>query len=338
MRALSIKDFSFAYPEREELLSDISLELEPGSCALLIGATGSGKTTLLRSIKPELAPAGSHSGTIEVFGRDIEDLDVSQSSTLIGFVSQSPDNQIVCDSVWHELAFGLENLGVAPDQMRRRVAEVAYFFGIEPWLHTPIDALSGGQKQILALASVLVMQPQLLLLDEPTAQLDPIAEKNFIHALFRINRELGITIVVATHTPHTMVAYATDAFRLHGKHVEPVDLKELVVPLPSHEGSIEHMTAPAVVPEAVVVMRDVFFRYQSDSPWVLRGADLTVERGSIQAIIGGNGSGKSTILQLIASILRPQRGSITNTLAHSQAYLPQDPKALFVTDSVEAEL
>ena len=208
--ALRISDFSFSYPDQHELFSGVSLSLEQGAFAILVGATGSGKTTLLRSVKPELAPVGNRTGVIEVFGRGVTELDTHVSATLIGYVSQSPENQIVCDTVWHELVFGLENLGVPQDEMRRRVAEVAYFFGIEPWMQMRTAQLSGGQKQILTLASVLVMQPKLLLLDEPTAQLDPIAEKNFLHALFRINRELGITVVVATHTPEAMADYATE--------------------------------------------------------------------------------------------------------------------------------
>ncbi len=127
---------------------------------------------------------------------------------------QDPDNQIVCDSVWHEMAFGLENLGTPQGEMRRRVAEASYFFGMGPWFHSDTDALSGGRKQLLALASTLVMQPRVLLLDEPTAQLDPIAARNFLHALFRVNRELGCTVVVATHEPELMVDYATCAFEL----------------------------------------------------------------------------------------------------------------------------
>ncbi|MDR2715757.1 MAG: ATP-binding cassette domain-containing protein, partial [Coriobacteriaceae bacterium] len=209
------------------LLDGVSFALEQGSFTVLVGDTGSGKTTLLRSVKPELAPAGKRSGTIEVWGRDTTALGVRESAEAVGYVFSSPENQIVCDLVFHELAFGLENLGVAPDEMRRRVAEVAHFFGIEPWMHAPTASLSGGQKQMVALAGVLVMQPRVLLLDEPTAQLDPVAERNFLHALFRINRELGITVVVATHAPEAVAAYATGALCLAQGHVEPVELGSL---------------------------------------------------------------------------------------------------------------
>lgn len=183
----------------------------PGAFQLLVGATGSGKTTLLRNCKPSIAPHGECAGELAVFGQPVSQLDDRQSASLVGYVSQNPENQIVCDTVWHEVAFGLENLGTPQDAMRRRVAEVAHFFGIEPWFRRQVSELSGGQRQIVTLASALALRPSLLLLDEPTAQLDPVAEKRFLHALFRINRELGITVVVSTHNPEAMAEYATEA-------------------------------------------------------------------------------------------------------------------------------
>ena len=157
-----------------------------------------------------------------VGGEPVDRLSDAQAARRIGYVFQDPDNQIVCESVWHEMAFGLENLGMPQEEMRRLVAEISYFFGMESWFRERTDALSGGRKQLLALASTLVMQPGLLLLDEPTAQLDPIAEKNFLHALFRVNRELGCTVVVATHEPRAMLDYATCAFELADGRVRRV--------------------------------------------------------------------------------------------------------------------
>ena len=365
--ALEVTGFSFSYPDAEPLLENVDLSLAEGSFVLLTGATGSGKTTLLRCIKPELAPAGKRTGSIQVFGRDVTDLDVSQSSASIGYVAQNPENQIVCDSVWHELAFGLENLGIEPDTMRRRIAEVAYFFGIESLMHEQTATLSGGQKQAITLASILAMQPKLLLLDEPTAQLDPIAEKNFLHALFRINRELGITVLVVTHTPETMVGYATDAYRMRKSSVESIDLSQFApVSLEMVENEISRGMVCATRDDAdgvrdendeskqcfferqdkkrrdkkehAILLHDVFFRYASEQAWVMRGTDLVVAPRSIHAIVGGNGSGKSTLLQLIAGTLKPQRGRIKNSLLAKQAFLPQNAKALFVCDSVLEEL
>jgi len=344
--ALKISELSFSYPQGRQVLSDVSLTLQQGSFTLLSGATACGKTTLLRSLKPELAPVGNKTGSVVLFGKDTRALSVLESSTLVGYVSQSPENQIVCDTVWHELAFGLENLGVCADEMRRRVAEAAYFFGIEPLMEAQTASLSGGQKQAVTLASILVMQPRLLLLDEPTSQLDPVAEKNLLHALFRINHELGITVLVATHAPETMVAYASGALRMVDGHTQPIPLDAFI-----HDGNQEYaglgqsdveqessLKQPSSSWHACVSLRDAYFRFSQDTPWVLRGADLDVARASIHAIIGGNGSGKSTLLNVIAGTLKLQRGQAKNMLVSKQALLPQDPKSLFVCDSVEEEL
>lgn len=337
--AISISEFSFSYPSGECVLDGINWRVAAGSFVLLVGDTGSGKSTLLRSLKPELSANGEQTGRLEVFGRAPKDFDRCESAALIGLVLQDPPTQIVCDVVWHELAFGLENLGVDGDMMRRRVAETAGFFGIEPWMHAQTASLSGGQQQLVNLASILAMQPRLLLLDEPTSQLDPIAEKNFLHALFRINRELGITIVVATHAPEPMADYATAAARLSDGRLSPCDPLTLAAGLHAGDGSTHH-TNPVKSSGAAPALRvdDVYFRYARDAQWVLRGADLLVEQGSIHAIVGGNGSGKSTMLRLIAGALKTQRGSVRNAFLERQALLPQDPKALFVCDSVEEEL
>ena len=186
--AVEARGFSFAYPGSSAGIGPLDWRVEEGAFQLIVGATGSGKTTLLRCCAPAVAPAGERAGSLSLFGRPVDGLDVREAAATAGYVAQSPENQIVCDSVWHELAFGLENLGVPQDAMRRRVAEVAHFFGIEPWFRRSIDGLSGGQKQMVTLAGTLAMQPRLLLLDEPTSQLDPVAEKNFLHALFRVNR------------------------------------------------------------------------------------------------------------------------------------------------------
>ena len=224
--ALAYRNVSFAYPGQDAtdaVLDQVSFSVPRGSFALLVGETGSGKSTLLSLAKPQIAPAGALHGSIEVFGTPVESLSTEQSARTVGYVFQNPNNQIVCETVWHEMAFGLENLGTPQDEMRRLVAETSYFFGIDDWMRRSTDELSGGRKQILALASTLVMQPRLLLLDEPTSQLDPIAEKNFLHALFRANRELGCTVVVATHSPQAMIDYATCAFELTNGGVVPVE-------------------------------------------------------------------------------------------------------------------
>lgn len=227
--AIEVRGLSFAYPGLgAPVLDGLDWIVPQGAFALLVGGTGSGKSTLLSLLKPEIAPAGECSGELRVLGEDVADMDVRASAERVGYVFQDPENQIVCETVWHEMAFGLENLGMSRDEMRRRVAETSYFFGLEDWLHRDTDTLSGGRKQLLSLAAVLALRPRVLLLDEPTSQLDPVAEKNFLHALFRVNRELGCTVVVATHQPRPMLEYATCVYRIEGGRVlEAADMASL---------------------------------------------------------------------------------------------------------------
>ncbi len=218
--AIEVRGLSFTYPGAEApVLDGLDWSVPQGAFALLVGGTGSGKSTLLSLLKPEISPTGACTGELRVLGEGVADMDVRTSAERVGYVFQDPENQIVCETVWHEMAFGLENLGLARDEIRRRVAETSYFFGLEDWLHRDTDTLSGGRKQLLSLAAVLALRPRVLLLDEPTSQLDPIAEKNFLHALFRVNRELGCTVVVATHQPRPMLEYATCAYRIEGGRV-----------------------------------------------------------------------------------------------------------------------
>lgn len=223
MPAIEVRGLSFAYPGAEAaVLEGLDWSVPQGAFALLVGGTGSGKSTLLSLLKPEISPTGECAGELRVLGESVADMDVRTSAERVGYVFQDPENQIVCETVWHEMAFGLENLGMPRDEMRRRVAETSYFFGLEDWLHRDTDTLSGGRKQLLSLAAVLALRPRVLLLDEPTSQLDPVAEKNFLHALFRVNRELGCTVVVATHQPRPMLEYATCAYRIEGGRVREV--------------------------------------------------------------------------------------------------------------------
>lgn len=332
--ALAYDDVTFRYPgSHGDVLSGVSMAVPAGAFALLVGGTGSGKSTLLSLAKPQIAPAGDRAGQVRVFGRPVDDLDGAEACE-VGYVFQDPDNQIVCDSVWHEMAFGLENLGTPQGEMRRRVAEASYFFGMGPWFHSDTDALSGGRKQLLALASTLVMQPRVLLLDEPTAQLDPIAARNFLHALFRVNRELGCTVVVATHEPELMADYATCAFELVDGAVGAVeDLGRFKCEaMLAERGALCDANAPAAVSA-----RGAWFRYGRDDDWVLRGLDLEVRQGEVHALVGGNGCGKSTLLALIAGTRRAQRGEVRSAIS-AKAMLPQDPKALFAEERVDEEL
>lgn len=200
MEILETKNLTFTYPGMTvPALDGLSLKAESGGFYVLCGPSGGGKTTLLKLFKTELAPKGERTGEVLFNGRDPSEYDARERTCRVGFVMQDPDVQIVTDEVWHELAFGLENLGVPSTEIRTRVGEMANFFGITSWYREKTAVLSGGQKQLLNLASVMVMDPELILLDEPTAQLDPIAADHFISTLYRINRELGVTVVISEH-------------------------------------------------------------------------------------------------------------------------------------------
>lgn len=200
MEILAVSHLTFTYPGcGSPAVKDVSFTLERGEFAVLCGATGSGKSTLLRMLKRELTPLGETEGTVYFCGSPLSELEARESASVIGFVMQKPEQQVVTDKVWHELAFGLENLGTPPAEISRRIAEMASYFGIGDWYDRDVSELSGGQKQLLNLASVLVMQPKLLILDEPTAQLDPIAATDFIATLRRLCSEFSITIIMAEH-------------------------------------------------------------------------------------------------------------------------------------------
>ena len=197
---IKIKNLIFSYPNSEKkALDDINLTVNQGEFVTICGKSGCGKSTLLRHLKPILTPHGKTSGEIYFDGKSIYDLSDREQAENIGFVMQNPDNQIVTDKVWHELVFGLESLGINSAEIRSKAAEMASFFGIQNWFYENVANLSGGQKQILNLASVMIMNPTLLLLDEPSSQLDPIAAHDFFTMLERINTELGVTIILSEH-------------------------------------------------------------------------------------------------------------------------------------------
>ncbi|MBQ6692605.1 MAG: ATP-binding cassette domain-containing protein [Clostridia bacterium] len=213
MAHFEIRDLSFSHATArgKACLSHVDLTVEKGEYIVLCGRSGSGKTTLLRHLKSVLAPGGKKSGTVLFNGMPLEEVPAFEQAAKIGFVMQNPDDQIVTDKVWHELAFGFESLGVAPNAMRARVAEMACYFGIQDWFHRDVETLSGGQKQLLNLASIMAMQPEVLILDEPTSQLDPIAASDFLNTVRKINIELGTTVILSEHRLEDIFPYADRA-------------------------------------------------------------------------------------------------------------------------------
>lgn len=209
MVSFEIKNLSFSYPLGEgKALDNINLKIEKGEFAVICGKSGCGKTTLLRHLKPAITPHGKREGEIFFEGREINSLSQREAVSKIGYVMQSPENQIVTDKVWHELSFGLESLGEEPRHIRLKVAEMASFFGIQQWFSKGVEELSGGQKQLLNLASIMAMQPQVIILDEPTSQLDPIAAADFLAAVKKINSALGVTVIISEHRLEEVIPLA----------------------------------------------------------------------------------------------------------------------------------
>lgn len=208
---IELKQVSFYYPEGvTPALTQIDLAVPAGGFVLVCGPSGSGKSTLLKHMKSSQIPFGRGTGELLFKGKDLETMELGESARSIGFVGQNPDNQIVTDTVWHELAFGLENLGVPVEEIRKRTAETAQYFGMTEWFRQPVEALSGGQKQMLNLASVMVMQPEVLILDEPTAQMDPIGARRFFHTLKGLQQEIGTTIILSEQRLEEVMPLAQD--------------------------------------------------------------------------------------------------------------------------------
>lgn len=377
---LHLENYSFTYPQqRRPALSHVTLTLPEGAFMVLCGPSGCGKSTLLRQLKTVLAPHGLREGEITFCGTPLSQIPGRRQAAEIGFVQQSPENQVVTDKVWHELAFGLESLGFDTPTIRRRVAEMASFFGIQDWFYKNVTELSGGQKQLLSLASVMVMQPRVLILDEPTSQLDPIAASDFLQTLGRINRELGTTVLLTEHRLEEALPLATHAAVMDGGRLlctgAPAEVGGLLrqeghrmflampsamriwasvqsdasCPVTVREGKAfltEWLTdhparplPPEEIPpcgEVVLAAEDVWFKYEEKGPDIVRGLHMTVRRGEFMALLGGNGTGKSTTLRLLSEGLRPYRGVVRHT--GRMGVLPQNPQALFVKKTVREDL
>lgn len=208
MKHIVFENFGFSYPKSEKSLKGINIAVEKGEFVILCGKSGCGKTTLLRQLKSAVAPVGEAEGRILLDGTDIKDLSEYDAAFKTGMVFQNPESGIVTDKVWHELAFGLESLGMSSDAIRLRVAEMSEFFGLNEYLNKKTTELSGGMKQLLNLASVMAMAPEVLLLDEPVSQLDPVAASDFLSTVYRINRELGVTVIITEHRLEELLGYA----------------------------------------------------------------------------------------------------------------------------------
>ncbi len=400
MEILEVQDFSFSYPGKEKpMLERIQFSLKQGEVALLCGNSGSGKSTLIQNLKPLMARRGEKSGNIYFQGKDVFTLSLEEQ-TKIGYVGQDTEHQIVTDKVWHELAFGLENLGLSNGEIRLRVAEIASYFGIEQWYHKKVQELSGGQKQLLNLASVMVMRPELLLLDEPCSKLDPIATSNFMQTLMKLNRDFGITILIAEHNLEEIYSLADEVLFLQKGHLyqnKPREMAlylsqqgfDMIDALPSayriqaglsesrnilvedaaltvKEGRTfleayckEHPPVSNIPKEKestgasgkdAISFEHVYFRYETAQKDLLSDLSITVRKGEIYALLGGNGAGKSTCISLMSGIEQPYMGNVKiegkriDTYQKGTLYrnllgvVPQNPQELFSKETVQEEL
>ncbi|MGV3464656.1 MAG: ABC transporter ATP-binding protein [Heyndrickxia sp.] len=390
MALLEAKNITFNYPDQpRNALDRISFDVDQGEFIVLCGPSGSGKSTLLRLLKKEIAPHGNLTGSLLLKNQPLSHFSSEQLAQTIGMVFQDPENQIVMDQVMEELVFGLENIGMPTDEMRKKVAEMIHFFGLEHLLHKRTHELSGGQKQLLNLASVLLMEPQILLLDEPTSQLDPVAAKDFIGMVHRMNEEFGITVIIAEHRLEELFALADRVIVLeHGKKIHEgpprkiikeignkplsnmysylpgsailylehtITVEEGEIPLTIKEGkrwvgnlNIEKKQQeiePSLISKSLIKMREIDYQYERYQKKVLDDLSLEVYEGEWLAIVGANGTGKSTLLRIMAGLQKPQHGGflykgkkVRGPLPLEIGYLPQNPKLFFLQDTILSEL
>ena len=459
---ITTEDIRLGFHTRQ-ILKGISVDSGNKELVGIIGPNGSGKSTLLRQLKTSLQPVGQRSGRILYYGRDLEEVSQYTQSAKIGFVFQNPDTQIVTDKVWHELAFGLESIGMPQDMIRVRVAEMASYFGIQNWFYQSTDTLSGRQKQVLNLASVMVMHPKVLLLDEPVSQLDPIAAADFMATIHKLHAEFGITVIMAEHSLEEVAAYVDEViFMKEGRLIAKGRMEELGNILETHDPSMEEIltvpmqiargyeklqkkkedtafttndripytvalgqkwmaqrfplakqeeikgfpftkqeetekfafakqeeaqrflgakqeeagrftsvkqkekkSLPAKDPKKqnrgkrsfdgkkipfAIQCTELCYHYPQADVDVVDHLSLFVEEGAIFALMGGNGSGKTTTLHLLGGLLKPQKGTIEFFGRSLTKYkekelrngilgvLPQDPTTLFVRKTVEEDL
>ena len=419
MALIEFNNFSFAYMNSDgsesqvKSLDKINLEIDYGDFVLLCGPSGCGKTTLLTNLKKELMPAGRRSGEIKFNGIRIIDMDEISSACDIGYLFQNPDSQIVTDTVIQEIAFPLENIGLPTEEIRNRISEIVAFFGINDILHKNVNELSGGQKQLVNLCSLLVLRPQVLLLDEPMSQLDPIASYEFLSIVRRLNEEFSITVIMSEHKADSIFPFIDKAVFLKEGKIEFVDnahnicseviddeifenylpavtkiynslsvrypsLIKLNTPLSIREGrrclntihddlikisndennsdnldSINlsitnkkyHSQEKSGILDkislggnknALINMNGIYFAYEKGN-LILKNVDFELEKGDFVSLIGGNGVGKSTFLQLLVGILKPIKGKVKYKKGIKLAYVHQNPMIHFSKDNVKEE-
>ncbi|MCR5485433.1 MAG: ATP-binding cassette domain-containing protein [Clostridiales bacterium] len=373
MKITEARNFSFTYPgEKERALKDISFSVNSGELVLVCGVSGSGKTTLLKNLKPAVAPKGKSEGTLLFKEENIKELSDVRASCEIGFCSQSPEAQQVCDTVYRELAFGLENTGFKPSETAKRIAETSMFFGLEKILSKNLSELSGGEKQIVNVAAICAMRPELIILDEPSMQLSPVSSSRLMSLLLRLKRELGITVIMTEHrfddifetadrviyldkgeiiadgSPREVAERICRSFpKLIDNLPAPVRLYSLgtkqEIPVTISDGrdfllkNVDRFKLRAEemtkAGETLIEAKHVSFAYDRSGE-ILSDLSFSVGRGELFCILGANGSGKTTLLRLIAGALKPIYGKIKRKNGINIAYLPQNVMPMFLYDTL----
>ncbi len=364
MELLKIDNLNFRYKKYNgtkteslgnSVLKDISLSVEEGSIVTICGPTGCGKSTLLKLLKQEIAPEGEMTGDITFEDNPLSELPPKEQAEKIALLFQNPEDQTVTDKVWHEIAYGLENLGYPQSEMENRVAEALSFFRLEHIAREDTAKLSGGQKQLVLLASLLTMSPKLLLLDEPISQLDPEAAEIFLSTLKRLHDVLGITMIIAEHRiesilPITDTLILMDNGRIFASGAPETvypEVKNLLPRVPKADSSADtaaDATSSNQEPDGIsnkpsVTLKDVYFRYENKAADVVSGLSAEFLPGKVYGIFGCNAAGKTTLLNLIAKLCKPQEGRISfEKKTPVIAYLPQNVELLFVGETIKKEL
>lgn len=398
MEILKVQDLNFEYADGGFCLENINFSVEKGSFVTVCGMSGSGKSTLLRILKPELSTQGSVSGEVLLYGKDVHKASFEENVFKIGYVMQNPIHQCVTDTVRHELEFGLINAGLPGNVIERRCAEAAMCFGIDGYFDADIKELSGGQLKIVELAAVMALKPDVILLDEPVAQLDPMAAHNFLDILRRINKDYGVTVIAAEHIleeiltvsdelivmdngriamqgntgevirkicglkekhPESTLAKLTDnlsySAKVYGEYAlsqeetsgydftvnaavkllqRPDETKKRKLCEKKQDTELQgkKQHSPA---EQLLKLKNVWFRYTRDGKDILKGMDFEMSAGSIVAMMGGNGAGKTTAIRCMTKALKPYSGKVIYAKKNiSAGYLPQDTETAFVTDKI----
>ena len=377
---IKLQEIRYFYPDSDTaVLNDISLEIEPGEFVLVVGESGAGKSTLLRlfnGLVPHFS-GGKIQGTAVVNGHDVIQSGPQILSREVGFVHQTPEAQAILDKVEPEIAFALENAGIPPAEMRLRVEEVLDLLDLTPLRHRTLVTLSGGERQRVAIAAALALRPSILVLDEPTSQLDPQSAEDVLKALVRLNEDLGLTIIVAEHRLERVLRYADRVIyvnhgRVHadGHPQDVLDQLPIVPPLIELAQKLHWRPLPLTIKdgrrharqltnkqlkpirqaEAPAPLLSIRHAHQNYGDQIaLHDVSLDIGAGEIVALLGRNGAGKSTLLRGLINLHPLAKGEVrlldqptaersTAELCRTIGYLPQNPDDLLFAETVREEL